>query len=244
MEKRIFLALLVFYTSVTFADITDIKYKTNFGSCPSKSAGSLTISLIKQFEKAHSLKDVKDYILEERLEDKFFLSEYSINYNPVDDSLYLSYDCPRPLMKVQIYRENGREQYTAILAEDGRMLDPTYEVLLRAEKKLEKELPFFALPVNILNSDTHKRIVDILTELDTGFVDYFSEIILSEKSELTIILSVNGHPSSIFLGKGNLEEKVKKMIEIVEYLREKRNVPSIVNLTNAKKVVVKFSESI
>ena len=47
-------------------------------------------------------------------------------------------------MKVQIYKDNGDEYYTAILVDNGKLVDPTYEVLLRTEKKLKKKLPSMA----------------------------------------------------------------------------------------------------
>ena len=38
------------------------------------------------------------------------------------------------------FEDNGDEFYTAILVDNGKLFDPTYEVLLRSEKKLKKPL--------------------------------------------------------------------------------------------------------
>ena len=61
-------------------------------------------------------------------------------------------------MKAQIYKENGEEFYTAILVDSGEFVDPTYEVLLRSEKKLKKKLPSLAFPVGLIDTDTQKQM--------------------------------------------------------------------------------------
>src|SRR5690606_19343316 len=108
------------------------------------------IKLIKTFEEKNSLRDVKKDIVENNLVKKHFLSSYKIKYNPIGNHLALNFNCPKPLMKAQIYRENGQESYDAILVDNGTLVDPTYEVLLRSEKKLTRQLPYLALPVGDL----------------------------------------------------------------------------------------------
>jgi hypothetical protein len=99
----------------------NIHYRTYFGECPSKSSGMLSLVLMKEFEKNHSLKDVKEKILSEKLDEKYFLSDYRISYNPVLKSLKIHFECPEPLAKIQVYKTNGQEHYSAILADNSKM---------------------------------------------------------------------------------------------------------------------------
>lgn len=47
--------------AATYSDFIEnkIKYKTYFGSCPSKIGGKLTLELTSEFEKTHSMKKNK-----------------------------------------------------------------------------------------------------------------------------------------------------------------------------------------
>ena len=221
-----------------------IHYKTVFGYCPAKAVGRLTLSLIKEFEKSKSLLDVKKKIVSEKLEEKYYLSSYKIEYNPLNSMIKFHYDCPKPLMKVQIYKKDGDEFYTAILVDSGKLYDPTYEVLLRGENKIKGNLPHMAIPTSLINSDIHKRLTSLLNNMGDQFVQRISEVILNEKEDLTIILSVGRKPSSAFLGKDYWTEKINKLDEIIKYMQEKKTIPTVINLTNSKKVVVKFSDKI
>lgn len=221
-----------------------IHYRTMFGQCPSKVVGRLTLSLIKEFEKEQSLLAVKKKIVDEKLEEKYYLSSYAISYDPLQKMIKFNYDCPKALMKVQIYKENGEEFYTAILVDNGKLYDPTYEVLLRAEKKIKKDLAHLAIPAELLSTDVHKKLTSLINELNQDLVSKISEVILSEKEELTIILSIGRKPSSAFLGKDFWTEKLGKLSNIVGYMAKKKTIPSVINLTNSKKVVVKFPDKI
>ena len=88
------------------------------------------------------MRDVKKAIIEERVVQRHFLSDYHIDYEPMKKLLKFSFDCPAPLMKVQIYKKNGLNSYEAILVSSGELYDPTYEVVLRSEQMLTKQLPF------------------------------------------------------------------------------------------------------
>lgn len=210
--------------------------------CPSRTAGSFALQLMKIFDEVNSLKVLKQRISTEKLDKKHYISSYKINYNPLKKSLFMSFDCPKPLMKVQLYKENGLESYEAILVDNGELIDPTYEVLLRTEKKLKKPLPFLALPVQKMNNETQLKLTELIKNMDPIVGRSISEVIIGEKKNLTIILSLRGTPSSVFLGNENWSEKIKKMERVVKYLDKKRKIPAIINLTNSKKVVVKFSD--
>ncbi len=146
-------------------------------------------------------------------------------------------------MKVQVYRENGLESYDAILVSTGDLYDPTYEVMLKNEKKLTKELPFLALPVDEMKDDKlQKKISRLVKGMKNRVKKHLSEIILDKSAELTIILSINGFPASVFLGISNWKDKLVKLDKIIGYMISKRKIPAIINMTNSKKVVVKFND--
>jgi hypothetical protein len=219
-----------------------VKYRTAFGKCPSRAAGSFTLKLVKEFEQSKSLRSVKTLIKKEKLGEKYFVSDYTVKYDPMKGMLSFLYDCPNPLMKVQIYKENGLESYEAILVDNGELYDPTYEVLLRSEKKLDYTLPFLAIPVGDMNKDIQSKITKIISGLSIPFRKQLSEVIVNDSRELTMILSVKGHPSSVFLGKDEWDLKVQKLTKVVGYMAKNKRIPAIINLTNPKKVVVKFNE--
>lgn len=223
---------------------TELKYRTHFGDCPTRSAGSMSLKLIKTFEERKSLRAVKNEIINEKLDQKHFITDYKISYDPMNKQLDLRFDCPKPLMKVQIYKENGLEGYEAILVENGKLFDPTYEVLLRTEKKLSHELPYLALPVGEMDQNTQEKITSLMLDVDGAVRKKISEVILDDKGELTVILSISGRPSSVFLGAESWTDKMHKLEKIVGYMEAKKRIPSIINLTNSKKVVVKFSDAL
>ncbi len=145
-------------------------------------------------------------------------------------------------MKVQVFREDGQESYNAILVDNGELFDPTYEVLLRTEKKLEADLPYLALPVDEIDKEGQKKITFLIKDMGKEFRKKLAEVIFTDEKSLTIILSINGHSSTAFMGKNEWDEKVEKLKSIIRYMESKKKVPAIINLTNLKKVVVKFSD--
>lgn len=226
----------------SFQNRKDVKYRSSFGECPSRAAGRLTLKLVKEFERTQSLREVKKLIIRDDLVSRHFLSSYNISYDPLKEVLNLKFKCPLPLMKAQVYKKGGIDSYEAVLVENGDLYDPTYEVLLRTEKKIKNELPYLAVPVDSMEDGTVKKLALIISEFKPIIKENLSEVIISDKKELTIILSIRGRPSSVFLGSTGWEEKVLKLTKIVDYLTLKKKIPAIINLTNSKKVVVKFSD--
>lgn len=106
----------------------NIKYRTIIGECPSKASGEFALIVMKEFEKRNSLKDVKEKILDGKLDEKYFLSDYRINYNPVVKALRIQLECPEPLAKVQVYKSNGQEHYSAILSSNAKLYDPPTKI--------------------------------------------------------------------------------------------------------------------
>jgi hypothetical protein len=214
------------------------------GKCPTRPAGTMALQIVKTFEQSQSLKDVKQKIIDEKWSDKYFVSDYKIQYDPYSKTLNLNLNCPEPLMKVQIYKSGSTESYEAILVDNGQLYDPTYEVLLRSEKKLSVPLPYLALPVGDMEDRVQKDLTGLVKEMRPELRKKLSEVILNDSKELTIILSISGHPSSVFLGPDEWKDKMVKLDKIVNYMELKEKIPSIINLTNSKKVVVKFKDKI
>ncbi len=221
---------------------SELSYRSNLGKCPTRPAGTMALQVVKIFEQSHSLRDVKEKILTEKWSDKYFVSDYKIQYDPYSKVLDLNLNCPEPLMKVQIYKNNGADSYEAILVDNGQLLDPTYEALLRSEKKLTHDLPYLALPLGEMEDKVQSDVTNLVKEMRTGLRSKLSEVILNDNKELTIILSINGHPSSVFMGPDEWGEKIGKLDKIVNYMELKEKIPAIINLTNSKKVVVKFKD--
>jgi len=222
----------------------ELSYRSNLGKCPSKSAGTMALLTVKEFEQTQSLRDVKKKMISEKWPEKYFVTEYKINFDPYSKVLDINFNCPEPLMKVQLYKNNGQDTYEAILADNGQLIDPTYEVLLRQDNKLKGNLPYLALPIGEMDAKVQKEITTIVKELRPELRKKLSEMILNNANELTIILSVSGMPSSVFLGSGEWSEKITKLDRIITYVEAKEKVPAVINLTNSKKVVVKFRDKI
>ena len=220
----------------------ELSYRSNLGKCPTRPAGTMALLVVKTFEQSHSLRDVKLKILNEKWADKYFVSDYKIQYDPYSKVLDLNFNCPEPLMKVQIYKNNGADSYEAILVDNGQLFDPTYEALLRSEKKLTHDLPYLALPVGDMEDKVQSEIASLVKDMRPGLRHKLSEVILNDSKELTIILSINGSPSSVFMGPDEWGEKIAKLDKIVNYMELKEKIPAIINLTNSKKVVVKFKD--
>ena len=222
----------------------NIRYKTFIGECPQKSSASFALLVMKEFEKNHSLKLVKEKILKEKLDEKHFLSDYRISYNPVIKTLRLNLDCPQPLIKVQVYKSNGEEHYSAVMGENAKLYDPGYENLMKAEKKLNYHLPLLAISTKQLEGEIPLQLATFIKQMDKAHRSQISEIILSKTSDLTIVFAFSGKATSVFLGADLWEEKLIKLTKIIDYVHKNKRYPGSINLVNAKKVVVKFSDKI
>jgi hypothetical protein len=220
----------------------DLSYRSNLGKCPTRPAGTMALQVVKAFEQSQSLRDVKLKIMSEKWSEKYFVSDYKIQYDPFSKVLDLSFNCPEPLMKVQIYKKDSPESYEAILVDNGQLFDPTYEALLRSEKKLTQDLPYLSMPIGEMDDKVQADVTNLVKEMRPGLRKKLSEVILNDAKELTIILSINGHPSSVFMGPDEWSDKLVKLDKIVNYMELKEKIPAIINLTNSKKVVVKFND--
>jgi hypothetical protein len=236
--------LWILFFVINIAQATELSYRSYLGKCPTRPAGTMALQVVKTFEQSQSLRDVKQKIVDEKWSDKYFVSDYKIAYDPYSKTLSLNLNCPEPLMKVQVYKSGTTESYEAILVDNGQLFDPTYEVLLRSEKKLTRPLPYLALPLGDMEDKVQKDLTGLVKDMRPELRKKLSEVILNDSKELTIILSISGHPSSVFLGPNEWKGKMEKLDKIVNYMELKEKIPSIINLTNSKKVVVKFKDKI
>ena len=239
----LFLFLIQAYQS-SFSAISGnrLDYRTSFGKCPSRTAGALTLKLIKVFEENRSLKDVKRKIVDEKLAERHFISDYRIEYDPMRKLIKFDYTCPEALMRVQIYKDNGLNSYDAILVSNGQLYDPSYEAIMKAENKLDYPLPFLALPVAKIEQKVQDEITKLINDMSIDFRNKLSEVILNSASELTIIFSIKGNPSSVFLGADKWGDKIAKLKRVIKYMDSRGKFPVVINLTNSNKVVVKFNK--
>ena len=233
---------LIFFISIVQA--SELTYRSYLGKCPTRPAGMMALQVVKTFDESQSLRAVKQKIIDEKWSDKYFVSDYKILFDPYSKVLTLNFNCPEPLMKVQIYKTGGTDSYEAILVDNGQLYDPTYEELLRSEKKLVRPLPYLAMPVGEMEDHVQKDLTSLVKEMRPELRKKLSEVILNDSKELTIILSISGHTSSVFLGPDDWKEKMVKLDKIVNYMELKEKIPGIINLTNTKKVVVKFKDKI
>lgn len=221
-----------------------VNYRTYFGECPSKSSANFAMMMIKEFEKNHSLKDVKEKILSQKLDEKHFLSDYKISYNPVINTLKIKLECPEPLARVQVYKSNGEEHFSAILGSNSKVYDPAYENLMKAEKKLSAPLPNMVISMDQLEGEVILHLSAFIQLMEKDLRSQISEIIISKSNDLTIIFSLGRKATSVFMGADLWEEKLTKLSKIVGYVSKNKRYPSSINLVNAKKVVVKFADTI
>ena len=190
------------------------------------------------------LKEVKEKILNEKLDEKYFLSDYRISYNPVIKTLRINLECPEPMAKVQVYKSNGEEHYSAILGSNARLYEPHYENLMKAEKKLTHNLPLLAISMEQLQGDAPTTLSKFIQKMDKDLRRQISELIINKNHELTIVFALGRKATSVFMGADLWEEKALKLGKIVGYVSKNKRYPSSINLVNAKKVVVKFSDTL
>ena len=109
---------------------------------------------------------MKEKIIKDGLQEKFFLSEYNAVYNPLGKKVSIQIDCPRPLFKVQVFQDSGRDSYESLLVEGGKLVDPTYEIILRTDKKLTRTLPFLGMPAKYVKAGLEKEITRLYSLTD------------------------------------------------------------------------------
>ncbi len=215
-----------------------ISYTNQYSGCPKRNLEKLTAELHKVFSKKKSLWDVKKFIVEKDLAKKNFLMSYKIDYSPIKADLTFSYECPLPILKLQFISDK-KDQDHYVLGENGELYDPTYLEILKNEEKVE-HLPDLALPKKLGEKDFLKNLALMVKNIPITLHEALSEIIVNEEKDLTLVLSLRERPMSVFLGSDQWEEKTQKLTKILDYLGTKNRIPSVMNMTSLKKVIVKF----
>jgi len=204
-----------------------------------KTAADLAIVLAREFDQSKSLYTLKQKMIDERWQENYFVSDYSISFNPVKSILSFKFSCPRLLARVQITREGG-QQYMASLVEDGKIYDPQYEVVLRREKMIAGNIPYFAVSLTSVNEQKHLPVVQLLKQMKPSIYQKISEVIFNDTQELTLIVKTKLGATTVFLGREYWDEKMNKLSKIEDYFNQQTRQPKIINLTSNKKVVVRF----
>jgi len=240
--KRLFIGMILASNTFSYAAISKkIKYKTNFNNCPSQSAGKFAMRVLKTFERTNSLYDVKSDIKDNFLQDKYFIKKYAIEVDPYDNTMDIKLGCPKPLLRVVLMDNEADGEFQSVLVDDGDLFDPTYETLLLGEKKIKTYLPTLAINKSNLGKEKRIEISNIVKKLGDENFSKISEVIYDHENILTMILSLNKKPVSVFLGKSNYDEKTQKLRRLLGYIHNNNKQPTIINLVNLKKVVVKFA---
>jgi hypothetical protein len=197
--------------------------------------------MVAAFEKNRSLYRLKRMILDQGLDQKYFVESYEISYDLNLDKLKFDFLCPRVIMMAQIYKNDITDYYSALLVDSGGLYDPAYASLLRDENKLVEELPFLTIPVSHLDGPKQLSVARLYNYMDLDLKKNIAEMILTQEGELIIIISHMGQSITVYLGIDNWDEAILKLSKIVSFLSNGQSVPSIISMRNLKKVVVKFN---
>lgn len=220
---------------------TETQYSLNWGNCPVKTSGDLAIILAREYDKSHSLFDLNKKIQAENWKEQYFLSSYEISYDMFRKKLSFNFNCPRILLRVQIFKNSGDNYYSGVLVDTGDVYDPNYEVILRREGVIQKKLPFLAMSLNDINEKKHLKVINLLNRFPRKLYDQLSEVVVDQNQELTLIMRNDEKVSSVFFGDDYWDDKLNSLIKINDYFITKQKYPSQINLTSNKKIVVKFS---
>ena len=240
--KQLFIGIVFLISNVAQSAIPKkIKYKTSFNNCPSQSAGKFAMRVLKTYEDRRSLYDVKSDINDNYLQNKFFIKNYKIEINPLRNTMDIDLKCPKALLRVVLMDNEADGEFQSVLVDGGELFDPTYETLLLGEKKIKTYLPTFAINKKDLSEKRRKEISKLINLLGDENQQKVSEVIFSEQEILTMILSLNKKPVSVFFGDSGFHEKTEKLRRLLKYVDSNNKQPKVINLINLKKVVVKFA---
>jgi hypothetical protein len=236
-----FLFLFLIDPPVAYSKIKN--RSVQYGFCPKVVVDKIVDDLITEFNEKTSLWALKKYLVQKNNNNVSFISDYKIDYKLINNQLNFSFDCFIPFFRVHVY-QNISGEFTeinnGILVDNGTLLDPTYEILIKNENKLQKELPVLSI-TNKYNEMDLKIISKHFQNLSLGFKEKVSEFILNDDKSLIVILSYNEKSLSVFMGKNDWNEKWNSLIKIVQSFSLNEKIPSTINLINKDKVVVKFS---
>ncbi len=210
--------------------------------CPIRTGTKFKSFVTLSFSKKPSLWDLKKEIIESSMDKNLFISKYEIDYSPMYKKIDIKIECPRPFMKLQVYKNSQNKnslQSSSILVEGGMLYDTTYEAFLREDKKLLSDLVYFNSDKE-LSKEYLVNVISFYKKLPFNFKDRISEFFVNSEGDLIVILSVELKPVSILFGLDNWSEKLNSALRVLNSLERKNKVPRMMNLSNPKKVIVKF----
>ena len=249
---KFYLLVIVFFTTFgqvlatdkLFFSKTETKYVLHTNQCPKLHVGKLALSIIKDYEAGSSLLKIKEKLISEGATDKYFLKDYHVEYNPIAHQFHFRFECPRPLLKAQIYDKKLKRSYMGILGDHGEMMDPSFEVVLRQEGMLNEKLPFMAINWEDLVEQKQLKVVKLMDLFPKTIRSNLSEVILNSEDELTLILKTKSKGLSVFLGDDSWDIKLDKLTKVLNHFEKLDKMPALVNLASTKKVVVKFTDGL
>jgi len=234
-----FLAFLLFFASQTLS--ASVFSEIKFGKCPQKRVKDISEDLLDSFKKKKSMGDLKKILLSKKIEEKYFITSYQIDYEPVTNKLLMSFECPDLIGNIVLYDKAGKKKYHMVLGRDGKTYDPNYEVLLRAESKIKGKLTSVSFEDNVVTQKRLGQMSDYLKFLEKQKGIDFNELILNKENQLVGIFSRNQSTTSVFFGKHSWSEKTQRLKKSLDYFMDKKKQPSLIKFVDDKKIVVKFS---
>ncbi len=241
MLKILFVFSFTLSASALVENFHELSYKTNFGNCPSKTSGSAALEILEVFRKDKSLLQTKKYIEKNKLREKYYLKTYDIEFNPVTQKVALSFTCPIPIARVQVFKKDGTQQFHSVLSINGLRIDPNYENVLRNEKKITRDLPVVSMEYSELTEQKLKDITRLLKNIDEKLRNKISDVVFDSDQKLVFVMTNHNHAISAFLGKSDWKNKSAKLLKTIEYFDRKKKHPKFVKFLNSQKVVVNFS---
>lgn len=238
----IYLLILGSWSSIILGEELQGKneIKVDFEKCPKNPSSDFVFKASKIFEeKNESLNEVKKYIVSERLKEKYFLSHYKVDYDPLKRTLSFYLFCSPPALKVSALSSKGDVSYDIILSEDGKTHDPSYLVYLKSDG-LTHMVPKAAISSELLTQQNKEELVLLARKVQGLTHTKLREMIYNDQGEMTMLVGEDKKITSVFLGQGFWEKKLDKLDKIMSYMEVKNKLPSQVNLVDINKVVVKF----
>jgi hypothetical protein len=242
MISFLFTPQIVHATNKLFFTKTDTKYVIHNNQCPRIHVGKLALGIIKDYESGQSLLSIKEKMTNDGAVEKFFLKDYHVDFNPIARKFTFQFECPRPLLKAQIYDAKLKKSYMGILGDNGEMMDPSFEVVLRQEGMLREKLPFMAINWDDLVAHKQTKVVKLLDLFPKQVRSNLSEVILNSDDELTLILKTKLKGMSVFMGDDSWDIKLDKLTKVINHFEKLDRMPMLVNMASVKKVVVKFTD--
>jgi hypothetical protein len=160
-------------------------------------------------------------------------------------------NCSRPLFRVH-FKNNDLEIFEKTLAEDGHLYGPHYEYLYYHDRNVNKKnrthnkVDLSYLTIAEKHRENKKFFSEIknLFQLQQYFFKrYVSEVIFDDDDMLTFVLRHSGGSSVVYFGKNLWVDKLQALKSIMTTFEKKNVLPHLLDLTDLKKVVVKFPKA-